>query len=173
MKSKIFVIGITLGCLAAGFIAGVLYQDYTAQPEIVVEPRFIEKPVNVVTRIVEKPVYIELVSPEPEIIPEIIEVKPKPIGFSSLDELQQWLDSEEPADRYWTGNVGTYSYNCMDYCAQMIREAALDGYMFTQEGILITHGGKKEAHALCKTSIDGEWIYVDAQTRKIVDKDWR
>jgi hypothetical protein len=158
--------GITIALIAVAsilaFIGGYVYH----QPETIVQEVIVEKPVIVTeTKLVE--VEVERVVEVP--IETVIEVTPTPLGFKDVEELQTWLDSEGPVHRAYLGGS---AYTCMDYCAEMVREAALDGYLLSQEGVMRKRNGEWYAHSLCKTWVDGEWIYIEPQTREIADKDW-
>lgn len=151
MKLVIIIALVALG----SYIGGYLYH----QPETIVETDIIEKPV-----IVERVIEVEKIVEVP--IGVVAEAKPVPRNFDSLEDLKEWLSQQEIVQRFYFDKP----FNCMDYSAYLIRKAALDGYLFTQEAIV--YMPEKEAHALCKTFINDEWIYVDAQTFEIVEKSW-
>jgi hypothetical protein len=155
------IVGLVGLCVCAGILGGVLLAKNYIGPEI--QEVIIEKPAVVIQYVHE---YVEV--PVERIVTktETVEVNSVPLGFDTVEELQEWLDGKEPTFQAYFESP----YTCMDYCASMIREAALDGYLLSQEGIMT---GRHTAHALCKAWIDGKWVYIEPQTREIVEKDWR
>jgi len=159
LKKESILLAIAVG-IASWLGSYFYYQPETIEIEI---EKVIEKPVEV-------PIYIDR---EIKVVKEVLIQEPctlvRPTVFKDLEALEEWLFTKESTYRIY---IGDNDYTCMDYCAYMIREAALEGHLFNQEGFLRVNGSQKEAHVLCKTWVNDKWIFVEPQTYKIVEKDW-
>lgn len=143
-------------CLVIGLLGLGAYTHTRLYPEKV---RFVElTKIEVVESFVEVPIIVEervFVPVEKLVIKEIfVPIKPRP--FSSLEELENWLEGYRAHSHIWHGAIGLI--DCEDFAYGMVLDAIEDGYFMTTE--IVKYMGLK--HMVCATPIGNSVYFIEA-----------
>ncbi|MFC1985501.1 hypothetical protein ACFLWC_00730 [Chloroflexota bacterium] len=169
---------IVLGVLS-GFCFGMSSMCATHSAEVLIEKEIEVRyePVEI-TKLVEREKIVEvpkLVEIETVVkVPVEVEVPAQLNEFSSIEELEEWLEKND-VDHvlHGVGVLNLAQYDCEDYAQNLAKQAIKDGYyMWVQvlhhpyrrpdTGKILTKFNV--AHTVCSAIIGNNWYYIEPQT---------